>query len=273
MKIAYQGKKGAYSQQAALSYFSDLKIQTDGLELSEQVIDAILFQDYDFAVLPIENSIAGNVGINLDLLYHKNVSACGEFLLPIKHHLLAKKRTNITDILNVHSHPIALAQCRDYLAAHKMSAIGHYDTAGACDYVAQSSDKTMAAIGSKLCASYYNLKVISNEVQKVANNITRFLIIKKGEPQLNKNHNKTTLAFTTHHHPGALLECLEVFKEYDINITKLESRPVADHPFQYFFYTDFLQSLNDQKTNNFIEKLRSVCLNVKVLGSYIAAKA
>lgn len=270
MIVAYQGKDGAYSQLAAQHYFKNSSsLETQGLDLSEHTIEALLKDQVDYAILPVENSIAGNVGINLDLLYHKEVSIVGEYYLPIEHHLLALPSSSLADIKEVYSHPIALAQCRDFLNKHSLNFISYFDTAGACQHVSESMKAHLAAIGSIHCAQHYGLKVLSKDIQKVARNITRFVILKKGICHRSLNtFNKATLAFTTSHRPGALLDCLSIFKRFQINMTKLESRPIPENPFQYFFFTDITLKENLNSLEDFYHALEDQAQDLQVLGEY-----
>ena len=268
MKIGFQGEPGAYSEEAARSYFNE-DIETCGFALSEQVFQALLERDVAMAVLPVENSIVGNVSVNMDLIYSKNVFAVGEMYLPIHHHLMAMPGVKLKDIKSAFSHPIALAQCRDFLIQNNIEAITDYDTAGSCKKLAKRQARDEAAIGSKLCAETYGLEILRDDIQKVTTNITRFLLLTREEdiPE-GMVQSKTSIAFTAHHQPGALLDCLQIFKKYDINLTKLESRPMAENPFDYIFFVDFQGGLRDAKTIECLKELNRDAHHVKVLGSY-----
>jgi prephenate dehydratase len=239
VKIGFQGEPGAYSEEAARSYFNE-EIETCGYALSEQVFSALLKKDVAMALLPVENSIVGNVSVNMDLIYSEGVFAIGEMYLPIHHHLMALPGVKLSDIKKAYSHPIALAQCRDFLIQNDIEAVTDYDTAGSCKKLAKRQERHEAAIGSKLCAETYGLEILSDNIQKVTTNITRFLLLTR-EEDIPKGmiQSKTSIAFTAHHQPGALLDCLQIFKKYDINMTKLESRPLAENPFDYIFFRRF----------------------------------
>jgi prephenate dehydratase len=269
MKIAFQGERGAYSEEATLKFFKDQTVEPIGFELSEEVVDALLQKEAHYAVLPVENSIVGNVSVNLDLLYQADIFAIGEVYLPIHHHLLALPETKISDIKKVYSHPIALAQCRDYLNRHKIKAIADYDTAGSCKQLSHRQSKNEGAIGSKLCAQTYGLEIIEDNVQKLADNITRFLVLSRSD-EITKGikPNKTSIAFSSGHHPGALLDCLEIFKKFSVNLTKLESRPIPENPFEYIFFVDFLGGLEEKNVKDCLTELEKDAHHVKVLGSY-----
>ena len=268
MKVAFQGEKGAYSEEATINYFNE-EIETVGLPTSEQVFEALLNQQVALAVLPMENSIVGNVSINLDLLYSEKVFAVGEYYHTIHHHFLGVEDSDLSTIKRAISHPIALAQCRNFLIQNNIQSIAEYDTAGAAKILSERPDLNTAAIGSKLCAKTYGLKILSDNIQKSKTNITRFLVLSR-ENEIPEGiiQNKTSVAFSAHHHPGALLDCLQVFKEFDINLTKLQSRPIVTNPFEYVFFVDFLNGIMDPKTINCLKELNRGAHHVKVLGSY-----
>lgn len=269
MKIAFQGKRGAYSEEAIRHHFKGPSVKPIGHELSEEVILSLIEHQVDMAVLPVENSIVGNVSVNLDLLYHYPVYVIGEIYLPIHHHLMAIPGTKLSDLSKVYSHPIALAQCRPFLENNKIRSIAEYDTAGACHLVKERALKNEAAIGSKLCAQEYGLEILSNDIQINSRNITRFFIVvrEKDIPQ-DLTSSKTSIVFSAKDKPGALLDCLEIFKKYAINLTKIESRPIVENPFEYVFFVDFQNGQQEEKTIRCLEELKRDTHHVKVLGSY-----
>ncbi|MCF8059682.1 MAG: prephenate dehydratase [Bacteriovoracaceae bacterium] len=268
MKIGFQGEAGAYSEEATRNYFSE-DVETVGFELSEQVIQSLLNKEIAMAVLPVENSIVGNVSINSDLLYHQPIFAIGETYLPIHHHLLALPGVKESQIKRAYSHPIALAQCRDFLRNNNITPVTDYDTAGSCKLLKERKSRDEAAIGSKICAETYGLEIINDSIQKVTNNITRFFVlVREEEIPEGIAQSKTSIAFTAHHQPGALLDCLQIFKKFDINLTKLESRPIAENPFDYIFFVDFQKGLKDPQTIACLKELNRDAHHVKVLGSY-----
>ena len=272
MKVAFQGERGAYSEVALRNYFTE-DVEATGFELSEEVTDALLNKEVAMAILPVENSIVGNVNVNLDLIYKHPLFAVGEVYQPIHHHLLVVPGTKLSDIEHVYSHPIALAQCRDYLNHHGMKPIADYDTAGSCKLLKERESqrplRTEAAIGSFLCAETYGLEILSDKIQHTQNNITRFLVLVR-EEEIPEGiiQTKTSIAFSANHRPGALLDCLQIFKKYDINMTKLESRPIPEDPFQYIFFVDFTSGLKEDKTIECLQELNRDAHKVKILGSY-----
>ncbi|MDC1175509.1 prephenate dehydratase domain-containing protein, partial [Bacteriovoracaceae bacterium] len=245
MKVAFQGSRGAYSEEAIYRYFGE-DVTPVGFELSEQVFEAVVQQEVATGLVPVENSIVGNVNVNLELFNTLPVFAFAEVYHPIKHYLLSHKGARLDEIEKVHSHPIALAQCRDYLNRHNIQSIPDFDTAGSCKLLKDRSHFNEGTIASRLCAEFYDLDIIDDDIQKVQNNITRFLVFtREDEVPSAISQEKTSLSFSTKHHPGALLNCLQTFKNFDLNLTKLESRPIPENPFEYYFFVDLLAGIND----------------------------
>lgn len=272
MNVAFQGSLGAYSHEALKGYFLETATPK-GHELSEQVIEAVTKGEVAAGILPLENSIVGNVTLNTDLIYANNVTLIGEYYLPIQHCLLAPKGLKLEDIQKVHSHPIALAQCRDFLNQNSLRPIPESDTAGAAQRISLERPRGEAAISSKLCAQLYELNVLAENIQKTRKNFTRFVVfVRNDQKTLGLKKEKTSLAFRTGHKPGALLECLQVFSRHSINLTKLESRPVPENPFQYIFYVDFFANTEDAHTQKCLHELESVAETIKLLGCYPKAQ-
>lgn len=268
MKIAFQGSRGAYSEEAIYRFFGK-DVDPVGFELSEQVFEAVIQKEVAVGLVPVENSIVGNVNVNLELFQSLPVFATAEVYHPIKHCLLSHKGAKIEDIKKVHSHPIALAQCRDFINRHNIQSIPDFDTAGSCKLLKERSHFDEGTIASRLCAEYYDLEIVEDNVQKVQNNITRFLVFgREEEISESVNQEKTSLVFSTKHHPGALLNCLQTFKNFNLNLTKLESRPIPENPFEYYFYVDFMGGLNDPNTLQCLKVLKNDAGHIKIYGSY-----
>lgn len=273
MKIAFQGKRGAYSEMAIRSYFSTGAIAT-GFDLSEEVCEALESDQVAMGVLPVENSIVGNVAINIDLLLKHHFFIIGEIYLPIKHCLLARRGTQISDIKSVKSHPIALAQCHDFLIQNKIKGIPEFDTAGSSELLSKNDHiKDEGTISSSLSAEYYDLEILSDDIQKVETNFTRFVVFVKEEniPEGLKQE-KTSIAFSTNHNPGALLQCLQEFAVHGLNLTKIESRPIPENPFMYTFFVDFLGSIHDRNVKDCLLSLKENTKSIKIFGSYPQGK-
>jgi prephenate dehydratase len=271
LKVAFQGVRGAYSEAALLEHYG-AGVEAVGFPFSEQVFDAVEQGRVDAGFVPVENSIAGSVGVNTDLLLERKVFAVAESYLPIEHCLLAPAGTRLEDVKTARSHPIALAQCRDFLNGRGLVAVPDYDTAGSAEIVAARKTPGEAAIASRRCAEAYGLTVLAERIQSAALNITRFLaFVREEDVPVGLRREKTSLAFSVHHHPGALLECLKVFADHAINLTKLESRPIPSDPFEYSFFVDFLGGSEDAAVKAALAELGGRARRVKVLGSYPAA--
>jgi len=270
VKIAFQGIRGAYSESALLARLGD--VEPVGFPLSEQVFDAVESGEVDGGFVPVENSIVGPVGVNNDLLLERRVFATAESYFPVEHCLLGRAGERLEDVKAVCSHPVALAQCRDFLDRHAMRPVLEYDTAGAAEIVAKRRAPGEAAIASKRCAEIYGLSVLAENIQTVQNNITRFLAFHRGDGDDAPAGDKTSLAFAVQHHPGALLDCLKRFAEHEINLTRLESRPVPANPFEYVFFVDLLGGPGDDAVKAALSELRAAARHVKVIGSYPIAE-
>ncbi len=272
-KVGFQGERGAYSELALQGFFGQ-QAKPFGFALSEQVVEALLAKEVDFAILPVENSIVGNVTVNLDLLYSENVEVWGEHFQPIKHCLMALPGTALEEITEAASHPIALSQCRDFLSRHNIRAHAEYDTAGAAKLLRENAkhSKGKAIVASELCAKYYDLEILSDQIQNNDTNLTRFLVLSRlGENPNTLTKNKTSLAFVTDHKPGALLECLQCFSSHKLNMTKIESRPDPLNPFQYVFFIDFLGDQKNPEVAACLLELKKITKTFKILGSYNSA--
>ena len=272
MKIAYQGVRGAYSEAALLKHYG-AGAEAVGFPFSEQVFDAVERGDVDGGFVPVENSIVGSVGVNIDLLLSRKVFATAEEYFPIEHCLLGLPGETLAGVKTVRSHPVALAQCRDFLNARGARVVPEYDTAGAAELVAKNKTPGEAAIASKRCAEAYGLTVLAERIQIFADNFTRFLaFVPEARKPATAKAGKTSLAFSVHHHPGALLDCLKRFADHGINLTKLESRPIPSDPFQYHFFVDLMGGKDDPEVKTALAELGAAARQVKIIGSYPAAE-
>jgi len=271
--VAFQGVSGAYSHLALKHYFRDNQVEILPQNLSEDVFKAVVEDRARFGFVPVENSIVGNVSVNMDLFYEYDVSIIGEFFLPINHCLLASAGANIDDIKQVHSHPIALAQCQKFLSDHNMRGLNDYDTAGSAKSISLLKDSSKAAIASELCAEYYNLKILAKNIQSTKTNITRFVCFSSEKNKRSQSKEKMSLYIRTDHKPGALLKAITLFSIYQINLTRLQSRPVPENPFTYGFYIDLLCPKDFSLVEQALEELRAQNPVVKVLGLYKPGKS
>jgi prephenate dehydratase len=273
--ITFQGVIGSYSHQALLNFLelnTELKlgpVQIEGKLISEEVMESVARGESLYGFLPVENSIVGNVSHNTELMFDHEVNLVAEHYFPIKHCLLGLPGSSLKDIKTVSSHPIALAQCRRFLAQHGITLRPEDDTAESARRVSTTNDPTHGAVASELCASLYNLEVLARHISHVEHNVTRFFLFNSREHKpVRTNHDKITLTFKTHHQPGALLRALEIFATHRVNLTKLESRPDPDNPFTYFFTVDFLGNLQNEGTQRLLQELETELLFMRMLGAY-----
>ena len=268
MKVAFQGVRGAYSEEAARRHFGPA-CEPLGVALSEQVFEAVASGRADCGFLPVENSIAGPVAVNLDLFLTEDVYITAEAYLRIEHCLLAPPATTLDAVKTVYSHPIALAQCKGFIAKHGLKAVPEYDTAGSAELVAARRLPGEAAIASRACAEVYGLEVLGENLQSAKDNFTRFAAFVKGRAApAGLKMEKTSIAFAVHHHPGALLDCLRRFADHGISLTRLESRPIPENPFEYVFFADFLGGAGSEDVRRALDELGQAARFVRLLGSY-----
>jgi prephenate dehydratase len=274
MKIGYQGIQGAYSEIAARQFFTDVDSELIGLENFDEIFSNVYNQVLDFGVVPIENSLAGSIHKNIDLLNKFDLKIIGEIYLKVNHNLLAIKGAKIENIKEVYSHWQALAQCEDNLRRVLPTAKvrEYFDTAGSARYVSQEGDITKASIGSSLAAEKYGLEILQEEFQDNKSNFTRFVIISKNYQKLNGDGKKykTSIIFSGTSVPGFLYKVLGSFASRNINLTKIESRPIPNDVWNYFFYIDFAGKFSDILCIEALDEIKEITTNLKVLGSYIS---
>ncbi len=270
--VAFQGERGAYSETASKVIFGN-KIFTSPSFSFEDVFKKVKNGSVDYGVVPIENSLYGIVFETYDLLLKYSLTIVGELHLQINHHLLAIKNYKLSEIKKVYSHPQALGQCSEFLKTlKKTEIIPAYDTAGSALILRESKSDATAAIASKDAAKIYNLKILKSDIQNNKENFTRFLAISKNKIQKNFAQPKTSICFELKSIPGALFKALSVFALRDIDLLKIESRPIPHKPFQYMFYTDLFGSLDDEKVKLAINHLDEISLSIKKFGTYEAGK-
>jgi prephenate dehydratase len=268
MLVAFQGVKGAYSEDAVFSY--DKSAST--LECAEFVdlFDAVKSGRADLGMLPVENSIEGSVTTANDLLFQSDLKVVGEVMVRIRHCLIGHPEALLQDVRRVYSHPQALAQCRDLLTSHpEWQKVPAFDTAGSVRMIKERGLKEEAAIASRRAAAAYGMKVLLEDVQSVQDNITRFFVLSKHKAP--ETGNKTALAFTTKNQPGALFDCLKAFAAHHVNITKLESRPWRGRTWEYVFYLDLDGDVKDEKVAEALEELKKSASCVRIFGSFLKA--
>ena len=263
-KVAFQGEQGAYSEMATLQYFQN--VNPVPMKSFQDVFDSLEAGDVDFAVIPIENSIEGSVSETYDLLLRTNMFVAGEIYQRVRHCLITNKRTN-SIIKSVYSHPQALAQCRTYLQKKGLEPIPTYDTAGAVKMIKERKIIHGAAIASRRAAEIYQMKILDEGIEDKKNNFTRFLIMSKTERKTTCD-DKTSIIFSIAHTPGALFGILKEFASRKINLTKIESRPTKEAPWEYNFYVDFEGHSNEQNITDALQTIKKKSSFFKILGSY-----
>ena len=269
MKIAIQGELGSFSHEAA----SKLLPQAAVVPCARcvDVFDALDSGAVQAAAIAIENSLAGSVAENYDLLLTRNAVIHRELLLRIRHNLIARPGTKLNDVEKVYSHPVALEQCRKLFRTHaNMQAIPFYDTAGSVRHVVSEQLADAAAIGPRQAAAQYGGRILLAGIEDDQRNFTRFLLIGNRAKKL-PGADKTSLAFALANIPGALFKALSVFALRDISLSKIESRPIVGRPWEYVFFADIMRGDNEA-ARNAIRHLGEIAQFVKVLGVYPAAK-
>ena len=268
IKAAFQGERGAFSEIAAKNIFGE-KVKVSPSYSFDEVFQKVKDGEANYGVIPIENSLYGSIFETYDLLLKYSLSIIGELNLQINHHLIAAKNFKISQVKKIYSHPQALGQCSNFLNKLKNTKVlPAYDTAGSALLAIQEQNEGVAAITSKEAAEIYKLKILKSNIQNNEENFTRFLIISK-KKNINKISNpKSSLCFELKSMPGALFRALSVFALRDIDLVKIESRPIPHKPFQYMFYVDLLGDLKNDKINLAINHLNEISVSVKKFGSY-----
>jgi len=277
LAIGYQGTEGAYSQLAAMHHFAGAaeSVRCVGYHSFREMLEALKAEEIDYAVLPIENSIAGSINESYDLLAGMGLSLVGEEFQPIAHCLIGAADVEVGDLRRVYSHPVALAQCGEFLETLEDCHVEAFvDTAMAVAKVKQDADPTQAAIASEQAATLHGLPILRRDIADHPENYTRMVIVAaepahyaQGVPC------KTSLIFSTIHEQGALARCISIFAERGLNLTKIESRPKPDTPFEYIFYVDFEGNVDRETTQAALRDLDAVTTFLTVLGSYPTGRA
>ncbi|AXA34091.1 prephenate dehydratase [Francisella adeliensis] len=272
IKISFQGEHGAYSEQAITSFLNSNSItdsQTVPCLSFYNAIEATIKKQTDFVIIPVENSLAGSVVPAYDELIKSNLKVKAEIILKIQHCLMGLPNADLSKIESVISHPQALSQCSNSLKKLKLEPEAFADTAGAAKYIFEKKSKNHLAIAGKLAAETYDLEIIQSEFEDEHFNYTRFLVMGREDIiDVKKDNKKTTIIFSVEDKANALVEILSIFGEYDINLTKIESRPSRDRAWDYLFFIDFEGSEDDDKIQLALLKILKKSTFLRVLGSY-----
>ncbi len=265
--VAFQGDHYAFSEMAAQKVFHD-RCQCLPNRTFEQVFESVEKGAARYGLIPVENSLTGSIHRNFDLLLEKNLHIVGEVFLKIDQTLIANLGVNLAAVKKIYSHPQALEQCRLFLSGLEgVEAIPSFDTAGSVRMIKERQLQDAAAIASRRAAQDLRMQILAEQIQDVAENYTRFLVIAP-QPEPLGTPNKTSVVFAMKNIAGALFKSLSVFALRDIDLSKIESRPMRNKPWEYIFYLDFSGHLGMPECRNAIRHLEEITTFIKVLGSY-----
>jgi prephenate dehydratase len=266
MRIAYQGEPGAYSEAAGLKFKDSAQLMPN--PSFEDVFRAVMSGTATHGILPVENSIGGSIHRNFDLLAENDLSIIGEVSLLVEHCLLAYPGTTREALRRIYSHPQALAQCERFLMAQPtIEIVATYDTAGSAKLIRDGALKDTGAIASARAGKIFGLEVLASGIQDYELNLTRFVIVAR-QAETDPEADKTTIVFALPNQPGALFKALSVFALRDIDLTKLESRPIRGRPWEYMFYVDLSVGRQDLRCARALVHLAEFAKWVRTLGSY-----
>jgi len=264
LRIGYLGPGGSFSHTAAMLKFGQ-SVEYEPLADITSIFDEVSKGHCDLGLAPVENTMGGGVIETLDALIDSNVKVCAEVLMAIHHNLLGN--CSLEEIEKIYSKPEVFAQCRNWLSATFKEArtVAVASTAKAAQMAAD--EPRAAAIGSVVAAELYGLRIICESIEDIANNITRFLIISQ-EDAKPTGEDKTAILFSTAHKAGALADVLDVFKQYSINLTNIESRPSRKRQWEYYFFVDFLGHRTEERIREGLQEASKHCLQLSILGSF-----
>ena len=268
--VAFQGEVGAYSEEATYQFFGS-SIQVKPCESLEDVFKAVEQGAAQFGVVPIENSLEGSISRTYDLLLDSSLKVCGEIGLRVTHCLIANPGASLDSIKRIYSHPQALGQCQAFLRHLNCELIPTYDTAGSVKMIKEEGIRDGAAVASARAAEVYHMEIIAREIEDTPNNFTRFFVLARQDSPLS-GKDKSSIVFSVKHKPGSLHEFLREFALRNINLTKIESRPTRQKPWEYNFYLDFEGHREDKAFQEALVNLEKNSLFIKVLGSYPKAR-
>lgn len=278
-RVSFQGEAGAFSQVAASQLAGEDSIPVP-LPTFQQVFESVANGKSDCAVIPIENTLHGSIHENYDHLLKFNLPIRGETFVRIVHNLIAAPGVRLADIRRVYSHPAALNQCRQFLDSHPaIERTPFYDTAGSVKMVMEQSLRDAGAIASAAAAGIYGARILKKSIEDDRENYTRFFLLernkrknKRDSPVRDDEKFKTSVVFTVGNVPGALFKCLSAFALRDLNMTKIESRPLRGKPWEYLFYLDFAGHIEDPVSRHALGHLAELADMLRVLGCYPAAR-
>jgi prephenate dehydratase/chorismate mutase/prephenate dehydratase len=262
--VGFQGEHGAWSEIAVHTLGKEM-VPIPCVEFSD-VFAGVTNHQFEFGLVPIENSIEGSVTEVNDLLVETELNIVGEAVIPIHHNLLALPGTTNQEIRAVYSHPQALGQCRAFLTRNKFEPRPYYDTAGAARWLAHEQQRSAAVIASRLAAELHGLEILKENIEDHAQNATRFVLL-SSQPRTGPA-NKCTIAFSTEHRVGALYDVLKIFAESKINLSRIESRPIRKNPGAFAFLLDFQGSPDNPAVQQTLQRVQATTIMFKNLGFY-----
>jgi 3-deoxy-7-phosphoheptulonate synthase len=266
-KVVYAGVPGSFSHKACVQFFG-AEVPYQSCSLFREVFEAVQNGDATLGIVPIENSLTGSIHENYDLLLEYNLHIVGDLTLRIEHNLIGHPDTPLDKVKRVYSHPQVFPQCKEFLKAYPhWDRVACQDTATAVIRVKENNDREEAAIASREAAALYDMAVLQKGIETSPRNFTRFVVISAGE-FLDGPKNKSSLIFSVSDRPGSLYEALKIFAERQINLVKLESRPIHDKPWEYLFYTDIEVDIHDPQYRSLVQELEKKTEFLKILGSY-----
>jgi len=276
-RVAFQGEAGAFSQVAATRLAGEEAVPVP-LPTFQQVFESVSNGKSNCAVIPIENTLHGSIHENYDHLLKFDLAIRGETFVRIVHNLIVVPGVRLSDVHRIYSHPVALNQCRNFLNAHPgIERVPFYDTAGSVKMLMEQSLRDAAAIASASASEIYGARILKKSIEDDRENYTRFFLLER----INKGRKaarlrdgakfKTSVVFTVRNVPGALFKCLSAFALRDLNMTKIESRPLRGKPWEYLFYLDFAGHVEDPVSRNALGHLGELADMLRVLGCYPAA--
>jgi prephenate dehydratase len=269
--VAFQGERGSFSEEAAYKLLGR-RIRLRPCETFADMFKSVATGKTRYCLAPIENTLAGPVYENYDLQLENDLHIIAEVSLRIVHNLIAMPGTRLADVREAYSHPVALAQCGKFFARHpRIKKKVYYDTAGSVKMLAEKRPAGAAAIASRVAASVYKARILQKHLEDHSENYTRFLLLSRAAT-ISPRANKVSIVFATKNIPGALFRCLSAFALRDINLTKIESRPLRGRPWEYFFYVDFEGRMKDERTQRALAHLGELTSLLRVLGCYESGK-
>jgi prephenate dehydratase len=269
--IAFQGERGSFSEEAAYKLLGR-GIRLQPCENFSAMFENVIQGKAKYCLAPIENTLAGSVHENYDHLLANDLHIIAEVSLRIVHNLIGFPGTTLANLRQVYSHPVALAQCGEFFKRHpQIEKVNFYDTAGSVKMLAEQRIPGAAAIASRVACDVYNGRILAKHLEDHRENYTRFLLVSK-TAKVTPKADKISIVFSTRNIPGALYKCLSVFALRDIDLTKMESRPLRGRPWEYFFCLDFAGSIKEERCRKALDHLTEVTTFLRVLGCYESAK-